>query len=68
MGAALVQLLSSFRIFCGAEEGSYLSCAFLPAVLKLGLTFQSLAGRRLGVRYCNATKGDESLVERQAWL
>ena len=66
--AALVQLLSSSTVFGSAEECSRLSCAFLPAVLKLGLTLQSLAGGRHRVRYRYASKGAEPLVERQAWL
>ena len=63
-----MQLLSSCALFGSAEEGCHVSCAFLPAVLKLGLMLQCLAGGRPGVHYCYASKGAEPLVERQAWL
>ena len=63
-----MQLLSICALFGSAEEGCHLSCAFLPAVLTLGLMLQSLAGGRPGVHYCYASKGAEPLVERQAWL
>ena len=63
-----MQLLSSCALFGSAEEGRHFSCAFLAAVLKLGLMLQCLAGGRPGVHYCYASKGAEPLVERQAWL
>jgi len=63
-----VQLLSSCALFGSAEEGRHFSCAFLAAVLKLGLMLQCLAGGRPGVHSCYASKGAEPLVERQAWL
>ena len=55
-------------MFGSAEECRHLSCAFLPAVLKLGLTLQSLAGGRHHLCHRHATKGADPLVERQARL